>query len=233
MIWFHEIVSEEKQKQKMGCRLPQLLLAAVCAVLVIGLVMPTLGVVPDKANQAATADNCRQILVALKLYANDHDGNYPDVDESESMTSNDAFALLIREGFLKDERIFGAKSSKYYPDNDIGDPPNYPKVLEAGENHWAMTKDVTSNSAQKLPLIFENPAAAGWPPAWNCDAARKMEKGRAWLGGKIVVGFDEGGVEIIRLESAKGSQVGPKPDADGKNVFTRAAPVMEILDIEE
>lgn len=187
----------------------------------------------DKANQTATLGNCRQIVAALRIYAEDHDGEYPDANASSPSTSNDAFRFLISERVLDDERIFGAKSTKYIPDNNIGEPPEYKEALEAGENHWAMTKGVTTKSPPKTPLVFENPVAAGWPPMWNADAAGKKEKGRAWRGGKIVVGFNDGSVEVMQLESARGSIVGLKPDADGKNVFTRAGDRMEMLDILE
>ncbi len=184
-------------------------------------------------NQAATMENCRQILLALKRYAGDHDGTFPDAHPSGPSTSNEAFRILIREGVLDNERVFGAKQSKYYPDNDIGGSPAFTETLEAGENHWAMTKGVTAKSIPKFPLVFENPAQAGWPPAWNCDAAGTKEKGRGWRGGKIIVGFNDGTVELVQLESIKGNRVLPARDSNGKDAFTRAGDRIELLDILE
>lgn len=176
--------------------------------------------------------NCKQIIIALRIYADEHGGAYPDVHDSVPMTSNQAFRLLFREGVLDDERIFGCKASQFIPDMSIGGPPEYPEALEAGENHWAMTKGVTEKSRADMPLIFENPVLAGWPPAWNAGAVGKLVKGRVWPGGKITVGFNDSSIQMIKLESAKSTNVTPAHDADGKDVFTRAAKSMEILDIE-
>lgn len=222
----------EEQQSKSGCTWLQVIVAFGVLALLISGAMPVHHPVGDRALQSATAGNCRQIAVALMLYADDHGGAFPD-SGLEAKTSNDAFRVLIREGVLEDERVFGAKVSKYTPDSNIGGAPDFAEALEAGENHWTMTKGVTAISNPKTPLVFENPIVASWPPKWNCDAAGKREKGRAWRGGKIIVGFKDGTAEIIRLESAKGSSVLPARAADGKDIFTRAADHMDVLDILE
>lgn len=224
---------EAKQKPKRGCGWMQVCIGLLCALLVVGAIKVTFRVLADKANRDAMIGNCRVIVTALRLYADDHDGTYPDAHASEPATSNDAFRILFVEGIVDHERNFGAKMSKYEPDENTGDPPAYEEALKAGENHWAMTKGLTTKSIPRAPLIFENPVAAGWPPMWNVDAAGKKEKGRAWRGGKIVVGFNDGSAEVIQLESAKGSQVGPKSGADGKNMFTRVGDPMDMLDVLE
>lgn len=180
-----------------------------------------------------TPGNCRQIIAALKLYASDHQDRYPDADASAPKTSNQVFRILIREGYLEDERCFGARGSKFNPDNIIGDAPKLPEALEAGENHWAMTKGLSDSSAALTPLVFENPTSATWPPTWNVDAAGRKERGRAWRGGKIIIGLNDSSVMPIRLAASKGTNVGPKYEADGKNAFTRAGMNFEVLDIEE
>lgn len=229
---FHESVSDEQQRKR-GCSWLQLVVAfGVVALLAFG-AMPGRHRMQVKALQWAAAGNCRQIVAALRLYAEDHDGEYPDAHESEPSTSNDAFRILVREGILEDERVFGAKNSKFFPDNNIGEAPDFKEALEAGENHWAMTRGMTAKSISDLPLAFENPTTSGWPPSWNIDDAGKMVKGRAWRGGKVIVGFNDGSLDVIKLESDKGTNVPPARGSDGKDVFTRASPKMEILDIEE
>ena len=93
--------------------------------------VPTFNSVQDKANQSNTAGNARQIITALRIYAGDNNGSYPD-DKSggeEPADSNDAFKKLIKGGVLDDERVFGAKASKYIPDNNIGEAPEYSEAL--------------------------------------------------------------------------------------------------------
>lgn len=219
-----------------GFTLIELLVVITIIAILASAAVPTFNTVQDKANQTATAGNARQIIAALKLFAGDPDNNggYPDSDKTEQpATANDAFRLLIKGNYLQDERVFGAKGSKFNPDNNIGESPEYSEALQAGENHWAMTKGQTDSSPALMPIVFENPVSTGWPPQWNADAAGKKEKGRAWRGGKIIVGFNDSSVQPISLEAAKGSSVGPKDLGGGKNYFTQYGESEEILDIME
>lgn len=185
-----------------------------------------------KANQAASVGNCHQIIAALRLWVQDHDGRYPDFRTPGPQTANEVFRILIRDGVLNDERIFGAKTTPFIPDREIGSPPEFSEAVQAGENHWAMTKGVKPSDNGPTPLVFENPSQAGWPPMWDMDSAGRIIRGRAWRGGKIIVGLNDGSVELVKLASTHGKSVPPANDSDGKNVFTRAADHMEILDIE-
>ena len=232
VIWFHEIVNEENyRKRRWGW--PQIAVVVFVVVALIGALVPTFNSVARKSNQAVTAGNCKQIIMALRLYAEEHGGTYPDTDSSEPPTSNDAFHVLFTERILDDERVFGAKLSPFVPNNIIGDAPDFPKALEPGENHWAMTKGVKESGNPLAPLVFENPVSPSWPPNWNADAIGKQVKGRTWRGGRIIVGFNDSSVRVIQLESAKGSDVLPAREADGKDVFTRAGDPMDMLDIRE
>ncbi len=213
---------------------PQITVVVFVAVAMIGAAVPTFHPVAVRAGQAETAGNCRQIITALKLFAGDHDGKYTDAAASaQPTTSNQAFRILFRGGYIDDERIFGARLSKFIPDNIIGDAPDFPKALEAGENHWAMTRGLTDSSDALAPLVFENPVSVGWPPVWNVDAAGKKERGRAWRGGKIIVGSNYSSVHAIKLEATRGSSVGAFTEANGKDFFTAAMKTGEFLDIEE
>lgn len=215
-----------------GFTLIELLVVITIIAILASAAVPTFSIVQDKANQMASVGNARQVIAALKLYSGDNEGLYPDSDKTEEPSnSNDAFRLLFKEGLLTDERIFGAKASKFIPDRNIGEAPDYSQAVEAGENHWAMTKGLSDSSEGMTPLIFENPVSPGWPPMWNADAAGRAERGRTWRGGRIIVGYNDSSVEPMRLEAAKGSSVGPKEQEGGKNYFTQAAESMEILDI--
>ena len=56
--------------------------------------------------------------------------------------------------------------------------------------------------------------------------------GRTWKGGKVIIGFNDGSVSVLALESAKGNHVGLKPKADGKPVFPDLDPKPTILQVE-
>ncbi len=225
-------MSDEQQAKKGRCKQLIWTTAIVALALFAGAIALVYAELEKKARYQQSLSHCRQLVAALRLYAGDHNGAYPDADASQPKTANRAFRLLIREGMLDDERIFGAKNSPFYPDGDVGDPPHYLKALEPGENHWAMTKSAPEESTLPFPLVFENAVTNTWPPHWNTDTVGKKEPGRTWRGGKILVGFSDSSVQAIQLESTHGTSVPPKRDADGKDVFTRAAEKMEILDIE-
>lgn len=181
--------------------------------------------------------NARQIIVCLKAWAAEHEGHYPDAFENDvPQTSNDAFRLLIKHGYIEDkqfqdERIFTCPASPFTNDNNIGEAPDFTEALEADENHWCLMKGLKENSDGNAPLVFENPVSATWPPTWNCDIAGLPKAGRAWKGGKIIVGLNDGSVMPQKLENTKGDSVGLAKDANGKDLFTRFADPGEYLDV--
>jgi hypothetical protein len=167
--------------------------------------------------------NCRQIILSMRLYAADHDGAYPDSAVPFATDSNTAFRQLIVSGSVEDEKIFGSGNSPFIPDGDIGEEPAFLRAVEPGENHWAMTRGLDEKSPPGIPLVYENPVEATWPPTWNADAAEKKIKGRSWKGGKVIIGTQDTSVELMKLESTKGAKVTTKPlpaKAAPGNLFT-------------
>ncbi|WP_395745034.1 hypothetical protein [Prosthecobacter sp.] len=128
-----------------------------------------------------TCSNCREVLIALNRYAVDHGGNYPD-----GADANEALRELVRQAYITDERVFSSPVSFGTTDNVIGSAPDYSKALTEGENHWAMTKGGGGGSSGAMPLIFENPVSAVWPPRWSVADANKPVPGRAWEVGQLV-----------------------------------------------
>ena len=191
---------------------------------VLNLAIPAFNGIQEKARQMQACNNARQIILALHAYAKDHEGKYP-----EGSTANEAFRELFRGGYVDDERIFSAQVSPFVPDNNFGIRPHFEDALSPGENHWAMTKGVRSQDNGDVPLIFENPARCTWPPEWDADIAGQAKPGRAWRGGKIIVGRNDGSVSTEKLTVAKG--VAPLISIkEDKNLFELAGP-HEILDV--
>lgn len=199
------------------------------------LAVPTYNQITSQANQMKAANNCKQIQLALMSFAADNNGLYPDsvvnpVTNSLPETSNDTFRALFQEGLIQDEKIFGSPASKFVPDNNIGQAPAYEQALQPGENHWAMTAGLSSTSPSLMPVVFENPAEASWPPRWDADAGGRPKRGRAWAGGKIVVGRNDGSVETAKLTSSKG--LAPvRPSSNGVDPFLVDEKEHKVLDI--
>ncbi len=212
-------------KAKRGCGCLHLLVTGVLLLFAVGLIIPQFGAVQDSARLMQACNNCRAILLTLKCYADDHGGRYP-----EGKTANDAFRDLFKADLMDDERAFTALNSPYQPDNNIGEAPNYSETLEPGENHWAMTRGLTSRSDKDAPLVFENPAKATWPPFWNADVKGRPEPGRTWKSGKIVIGRNDGSVAAEKLASNHGPAATLEKGADGKDLFERIGP-HEIMDV--
>lgn len=204
---------------------PQVVFCLIIVGILVAAAVPTFYSVSPQLNQSRTASNCRQIVIALMLYARDHEGKYPDEYPTKPTTANQAFRILIREDYLADERCFGAALSPFKPDGIIGDKPDFPKALEHEENHWAMTKELTKKIPPPTLLVFENPMTTSWPPTWSVAAAGQKKRGRTWRGGKIIVGSNAGSIQTIDAPVTS--------DSLSARTFFRSDRPMEILDIEE
>ena len=157
-----------------------------------------------KGQQTKSINNCRQIIDACRKYAADHDGKYPDSALPKALDSNAVFHELFIGDAIMDERIFGSPYSPFQPDGDIGRGPDYPRALQPGENHWAMTKGLDIRSPGAIPFVYENPIESTWPPLWNAGVFHKPFKGRVWSGAKVIIGTNDGSVELMKLSVKEG-----------------------------
>ncbi|WP_395745540.1 type II secretion system protein [Prosthecobacter sp.] len=215
-----------KTKRKHAFTLIELLVVITIIAILAGLAVPTYNVIQRMANQTSGVNNARQIIASMKLFAKDHNSQYPDsvpnpLTGSPAQNANDAFRFLIQEKIVADERIFGCPAG-FNPDGSIGQGPNYATALMPGENHWAITANQTDATAGSMPLVYENPAIPSWPPQWNASVAGQVTPGRTWYGGKIIIGRNDGSVTVETLADTKG-MVGPKMMAGGVNLFTQAS----------
>ena len=138
---------------------------------------------------------------------------------------------MFKNGVADSEAIFGCPNSELgNPDGNIGTAPDCNEAVKPGENHWAMTKGLKDSDAGNIPLIYENPSEATWPPKWNPSLIGTDKPGRPWSAGKVIVGFNDGTVEALPLESTTGTSVGLRPRADGTPIFpTLPGRKLEVL----
>jgi prepilin-type N-terminal cleavage/methylation domain-containing protein len=174
----------------------ELLVVITIIAILASIAFPVFNTVTERANQTKDLSNIRQIGVALKLFAGDHNGNYPSTKDPDSTgapditTANQAFRTLF-PAYITTEDIFAVKGSVYTknnPDNKIDQNPSggtYADTLKAGENSYAYVLGLTETSNAAFPVIadgFADPIGA--PPKYESD---KSKKGGVWAGKRAVV----------------------------------------------
>jgi hypothetical protein len=120
----------------------------------------------------------------------------------------------------------------FKPDNVIGKAPDFADAVKPGENHWAMTVDLTDSYSGSIPLVYENPVNPTWPAKWLTPVEDAKSKGSAWVDGTVVVGLNDSSVRAMKLLPGKGTPVGLERDPQtGKEIFDPSAR-QTILDVE-
>ena len=157
-------------------------LAVVIAIVVIlaGIAIPAFTSVSSTCGgrQMVALSNVKQIVLACKIYATDHNGEYPtyalDPKTLEpsvaagrlpaKLGSNGAFAELFPD-YLKNESIFCVQGSAFTPilaDNVIDHPAKVTpaETLKAGRKHFLPTAlGLTDKSNPLLPLVTDGCSA--------------------------------------------------------------------------
>ncbi|MFO1485771.1 MAG: type II secretion system protein [Verrucomicrobiaceae bacterium] len=216
-----------KTKRTHAFTLIELLVVITIIAILASLAVPAYNGIQRMGNQTKGVNNCKQIILSLKQFSKDNNSQYPDsvpnttTGGGVAATSNDAFRFLIQEQIVQDERIFGCPAG-YNPDGNIGTAPSYGMSLTPNENHWAMTAGQTDATQGNMPIVFENSVTSGWPPQWNADVAGQIRPGRTWPGGEIIIGRNDGSVQVEKLNGKRGT-VGPKAMAGGMDSFTQAS----------
>lgn len=207
-------------------------LGLVPIAILASLAVPTFSKIQEKGNQTKAINNARQIIIGLKLYAADNNGKYPDKlkNGSSASDSNTAFRELFINGALENESIFGCPASPYVPDGNIGTAPDYREALKPGENHWAMTGGLNDSSSGAIPVVYENTSSgAAWPPTWNTAIPGRRSPGRTWSGGKVIIGFNDGSVELVRLGAEPNEHAAPKLRLNGTPVIPSGSGNFQVL----
>src|SRR5438128_4270824 len=191
------------KKTSSAFTLIELLVVIAIIAILASLALPVFASVLDRAKQTKDLSNAKQIGLACRLFATDHDGVYPNmngwVDPNvayvgiPAVTSNQVLACLI-PSYSTQEKVFylgGSAWSPNVPDEDITAAASR---LSAGENNFGYMYGLTDSSNPSFPLLFDAPAAGG--SAYVIDPATA---GGVWKGKRaIVVRCDNSGtVETV------------------------------------
>ncbi len=176
-----------------------LVVISIIAVLA-SIALPAFVSVQERGFQTKDLSNAKQIGLACKLYAGDHDGLFPDKDGraadppttalGATSKSNDAFACLV-PAYLPTEKLFYlAKSawSTVVPDEKTTAAADR---VEANTNNFAYEMGLNEVSNPSFPLIADAPATGGASAVYTTVQANK---GGVWKGKKaIVIRVDQSG----------------------------------------
>ena len=143
---------------RLGFSLIELLVVMAIIALLIGILLPVLGMAREQANRTTCLANLRSIYTGLTIYADDFEGQLPPRTEDRSGnlvfgnwlgSSWNPYGLgrLIAGDYITDAHVF------YCPSNEL---------VKYDEQYWFKIKGAESWMAYR----YRNNNAAGHPPNW-------------------------------------------------------------------
>lgn len=192
------------------------------ALLMIGaVILPMFGSASPNARVTTASLNASGIYKSFLLYAQDHDGKFPE----GTTNSNQAFRQLFPD-YMEGEKVFFVPGSAWHdaalyhrPDDDIGAKPEYAQCLQKGENHWAYVSGLNADSPQTTPIIADG-FVESQIGAYTDDPKKK---GGVWKGAKAIVIYIGGGADRPKLSKKTGFRVLREKGSTGQkiDIFTR------------
>jgi prepilin-type N-terminal cleavage/methylation domain-containing protein len=165
-----------------------LVVIAIIAILA-SIALPVFSTVQERGKQTKDMSNAKQIALACKVYAGDHDGKFPyqdgrvdpPVDLVAADTSNQAFASLIPD-YLQQEKIFYLGGSAWSPTVPDELTTAAADRIEASTNNYGYMRGLTDTDNPSYPLVFDAPMTGATTYSQSPGTA-----GGVWKGKKAVV----------------------------------------------
>jgi prepilin-type N-terminal cleavage/methylation domain-containing protein len=187
-----------------------LVVIAIIAILA-SIALPVFSAVQERGKQTKDLSNGKQIALALKQFATDTNGEFPNkvyaADYATAVVlaagdqSNDAFRWLLPV-YLRSEDIFVVPGSAWNPNgaNNILDAVYGTQVdtLDAGECGYSYITALNDTSDPSFPLI-----ADGWRTGANITTYDNVKGnvGGVWGGQKAIVIFVDGSGQIMKCNN--------------------------------
>jgi prepilin-type N-terminal cleavage/methylation domain-containing protein len=195
----------------------ELLVVISIIAILAGIATPVFAAVMINGRQAAALASAKQIALALRVYASDHDGAYPatrNTYDEEILTANDAFRSLF-PAYLDNEKVFTVGGSKAgaTADNRMDEPA---QMLTRGENHWAYVEGLNTSSNSNWPLLVDHTDGSG------TFGKQEGELGGTWKGTKAIVVRTDGSGAIEPLLGGGDKRYLPRFNDKSKNALQLA-----------
>jgi len=197
------------KKTSSAFTLIELLVVIAIIAILASIALPAFSAVQERAKQTKDLSNAKQVGLACRLFATDHDGLFPNlnghVDPNAAyaagipagVTSNEVLACLIPT-YDQEEKIFNLPGSAWSSAVADENTTLATDRLNAGENNFGYMYGLNDTANPNYPLIFDAPTAASTKYDLNPAVAGGVWKGRK----AIVVRCDNSGtVETVDATS--------------------------------
>jgi prepilin-type N-terminal cleavage/methylation domain-containing protein len=193
-----------------------LVVIAIIAILA-SIALPVFSSVQERGKQTKDMSNGKQIVLALKQFAVDHNGvfpnKFPDVVSSDydagstnlvgTNKSNDAFWWLF-PNYLTSEDIFSVGGSAWSPNppNNILDPSTATSrtdTLATGECGYEYITALNDTSNPQFPLVMDAGIATGEANVEYTNV--QSANGGIWKGKKAIVIFVDGSGTVMTVNN--------------------------------
>ena len=211
-----------------------LIVIAIIAILA-SIALPAFIGVQERAKQTKDLSNGKQIALALRQFALDNNGAFPQNGPAATYatgtpltsadTSNDAFWWLFPT-YLTDEYLFAVPGSAWDltpgPDNvlDAAGSGARVKTLATGENGYCYVLGINDTSNAGFPLLADGLITGAASP-WNYTT-NKTVKGGVWGGKKAVIIFVDGSGAAMKCDDFISGPTNPtvfRPGSTADSIF--------------
>jgi prepilin-type N-terminal cleavage/methylation domain-containing protein len=197
-----------KTKTSSAFTLIELLIVIAIIAILASIALPAFIGVQRRAKQTKDLSNGKQIAIALRQFALDNNGEFPnrayaynksytDTTLGALTTSNDAFRWLVPQ-YTTSEDIFQVPGSAWNPtiaDNKY-DTTAAGETLTAGEVGYSYVSALTDTANPLFPIVQD-----GWSTAAIPDyVADTTQKGGVWSALKAVVVFIDGSGQVMSVD---------------------------------
>jgi prepilin-type N-terminal cleavage/methylation domain-containing protein len=185
-----------------GFTLIELLVVISIIAILAGLAMPVFTSAMKKGRITESVSNCKQIVMALRMYSGANEGNYPSTSaptagSSEGTAlaagdfSNKAFENILT--YAGNKKVFSNKGSAYCKTPQADTVAADSKVLKQGQNDWLYIVGFSDTTDPRWPLI----ATATKSASELTYTSNTSAKGGVWGGTDAVIGYCDGSARPI------------------------------------
>ena len=211
-----------------GFTLIELLVVISIIAILAGFAMPVFSNAQKTGRVTDTLNNAKQISTALKMYAGDHDGNYPyykpvvdgaiaTATQEPATFSNEVFEALMPR-YSSSKVIFANKNSAWCKGGTtVANSANQYK-LEAKQCDWSYVTGLSETSDARWPLM----ATAFAPGTITYKKSTSLPGGVWGATDAVVVLVDHSAKKLGDLgKSAQDGAFITRPDKPGANMFEK------------